>query len=482
MQENTLFSEKRGRRDLALATVALITFFNPCVNIIDILPDFIGCLIIAHLLTAPSLVAPYFSEARTWAYRAAAVSALKLPTLVAVVMIRSQNTQDNDVIALVAIVFLTLELICFIPAVNNLFSALFYLGERTDAEALLRGDGKHSPDGLKALTLCFIILRGVLSALPELLRLTRAVELGDSTTVIARGSHLYPYAVLISVLITLAVGIIFLIRWTGYLKAIRSEGKFYSALASLTNECAMDELNKKQTARKSRRCGIYLTLACILTLELSFSDLGSINLIPPTLSALALTLTVFSLCSLTRVEGNLPNVAKLVAVLFCVTTLPSYILGIVFHDEYSFRDLADGGSRQARALYTAITVSSAVELLLSLATIAFTFILLRSYLDRCVIRINKDTLSRVDYDRRRTLTVKCAVLTGLMALISVGKFIQVILRSHQVAISTGGSLEHSSIIYSQSAPWFTVALAILTIISAIYAVYYIGILRDEESV
>lgn len=481
MNENALFSNRSKRRDYILITVALVSLFNPCVNIIDILPDFIGLLILAGLFATPSLVAPYFSEARSWLLRAAAVSALKLPALAIVVVIRSGNTQDNDVIALVALIFLALDLICLIPAINNIFSALFYLGERTDASSLLRGDGRHSPEKIKSLCIAFVIIRSLASTLPELLRLTRAVELGDTSTVIMRSSRYYPYAVVAAVAITLTIGIFFLIRCIGYLNAIKKEGKFLSALESLADMNALDELKRKQDEVSYRRMVIFITLSAILTLEISFSNLGEVNLLPPTVSAIFLILAVFSLVRLTGVAGKLKAVCHISALAYAIFTLPTYILQLVFHDEYSFVDLVDGGSREARALYGVITAMSVVELIFGLIVAALLFLLLRMYTDRRVIRLNKDALSRVDSDRRRGLLIKCGALCSLFGLIFASRFIQVILRGSQTAVSTGGDAQHSSIIYAQAAPWFSVVATVITVVCALFSVYLMNTLREEET-
>ncbi|MBQ8290304.1 MAG: hypothetical protein IJY01_05505 [Clostridia bacterium] len=481
MQENTLFSNRSKSRDYLLWTVALVSFFNPCVNIIDIFPDFIGCLILAGLFASPALVAPYFSEARAWLLRAAAVSALKIPALAIVVVIRSGNTQDNDVIALVALIFLALDLICLIPAISNIFSALFYLGERGDASSLLKGDGRHSPEGIKSLCIAFVIIRGAASALPELLRLTRAVELGDSSTVIMRGSRFYPYAVVAAAVISLAVGILFLIRCLGYLRAIRKEGKFYPSLEALADMNTVAELKSRQDAVSNRRMGIFLTLSALLTFEISFSNLGEVNLLPPTVSAIFLILALFSLIRLTGATGRPAVLCRAVAIIYGILTLPTYILQLLFHDEYAFRDLVDGGSRKARAFYGAITALSAVELVFGILAIAVLFFLLRGYTDRLVIKLDKDTLSPVDLDRRRGLIIKCGVLCSLFALVFLSRFIQVVLRGAQVAVSTGGDASHSSIIYAQSAPWFSVVATLLTVACTLFSVYLIGTLREERA-
>ncbi len=476
------FSDKRARRDFILTVIALVTFANPCVNAIDVLPDFIGCFILVSVFRGASFVAPYFSEARVWLKRLAIVSLLKLPALAAVVAIRAQNTQDNDVIALVAVVFLALDLICALPAINNSFSALFYLGERTEATALIKPRGRQTPEGLKSFTVLFFILRATLSTLPEFLRLTRAVELEGTATVV-RASSFYPFAVLAAVAVTLAVGTVWLVKGIRYLLAVKSEGNFYLALSSLAEENSLDELKRRLTLDKKKRIGVLLVLTSLLSFEFGLGEHGDANLIPHTLGGVALLIALISLFRLCEARRSVKICAVIAPVAFCVTSLTAYALTLSFADSYGYSSLSKGVVNAAERLYSVITVLSAVEFVLYLATVAVLGLLLFSYIDKFVL-IGKDTLtlSVVDRDRRRNLRIKSLVLVLLLSAVALGRFLQVIFKGARISVSTGGSLEHMSIINSQTAPWFTAVLALITAILTVYSIYFVGVLRDEERV
>ncbi len=478
--ENSLNS-RTGRGTYALFTVALVCFFNPCVNIIDIFPDFIGCIILYAALRKASFAAPYFTEAREWLLRLAAVSALKLPALVAVVMIRSKNTLDNDVVALAALVFAVLEIICFIPAIGNLFSALFYLGERTDASALIKSERGASPESLKSFTVMFFIMKSVLSAAPELLRLTRAVELGD-TTVVARGSWMYPYAVLISAVCVLLIGAIWLTKAIRYLYSVLREGKFASAIDTLCDASAGAEYERTMQAARRGRIKLFTILACAMTIELTFKNLGDVNILPHTVGGIFLLLTLFELISLCKPSRAIKITAYVGSGLFLFLSALCYGITAVFLEEHTYSDLVEGGSAAARRAYSAVTISGAFELAAYLLTVAILALLLIKYIDKSIIKTGGEALSRVDLDRRKSLVIKTLALCSMLSLIGLGRFIQIILRGYQTAISTGGSPQHSSIIISQSLPWFGVVLTLLTVVCTIFAVYYFGILADEEKI
>ena len=81
---------------------ALIMLFNPNLQLIDILPDFIGFFILAKFIERAADAAPYFEEARAAFVKLGYISLAKIPALFVIVLVRSKNTLDNDIIALFA--------------------------------------------------------------------------------------------------------------------------------------------------------------------------------------------------------------------------------------------------------------------------------------------------------------------------------------------------------------------------------------------
>ena len=97
MEAKRIIFEEDKRINKRLLVFAITLLVNPCVNVFDYLPDFIGYFIIAYSLTYFSKRAPHFEEARTAFFRLACVSAAKVPSFLFMVMIRGQNTIDNDI-------------------------------------------------------------------------------------------------------------------------------------------------------------------------------------------------------------------------------------------------------------------------------------------------------------------------------------------------------------------------------------------------
>ena len=125
------------KRFYSLIIFSLVLLINPNINVIDLMPDFIAWFILAKLFERAADSAPYFEEARVAFKRLAWVNLAKIPAFILVMLIRSKDTLDNNVYALASLSFAVIETLFIIPAVKNIFLALFHLGERTEAVSLI---------------------------------------------------------------------------------------------------------------------------------------------------------------------------------------------------------------------------------------------------------------------------------------------------------------------------------------------------------
>ena len=82
-------------------------------------PSLIGFFILASLFGRGSDIAPHFEEAAVASRRAAILSLCKIPALFVIGVARGQNTMDNDIIVLMAILFAALEIIFYISAAQT---------------------------------------------------------------------------------------------------------------------------------------------------------------------------------------------------------------------------------------------------------------------------------------------------------------------------------------------------------------------------
>ena len=102
-----------------LLAAGLIFLFNPCVNVIDPLPDAVGCLLIMAALRRASVVSADAEAARRRFGTLAAVSAGKL---VAALILTAMRSNVGTLSLALSFAAATVELVFFISAFRALFA------------------------------------------------------------------------------------------------------------------------------------------------------------------------------------------------------------------------------------------------------------------------------------------------------------------------------------------------------------------------
>ena len=455
---------------------ALVMIFNPNVNIIDFLPDFIGFFILAKFFERAADAAPYFDEAKKAFTRLCIISSAKLPALLIVTMIRSANTLDNDVVALMALVFAALELIYVIPAINNTFAALSYLGERSGARSLIRDDTVISTESLRSLTLTFAVMKCLFYTLPEFLRLTRSVDEGSTTSMLT-GSRFYPWAVMASLILGFILGGVWLSRMRKYVKSIRTEGCFFSALEAMASEGSYAEFEKRIRERSIRRYFLIFVLAAALSVDLSFSNLNEINLLPSFIFGILFTISLAGIakqCSEAKINVRTSSV---LGTIYCSASLVKYVFEVIFLSDYGYSALLDGKNIAALQQYRIIEIFSVIEGSLYIALIALFYVTMKKFCCEKLIRRAHDDAQRSAYYyelRRKTLTLSAiGLISGLVSIINV------FLNGDVKLIFTNANDVTMPTMVVSSLPWFGLVVTVFTIAYVFYSVYYFNLIKDE---
>ena len=462
---------KKGRMTIAFGWIilALITLFNPNVSVFDPLPDFIGFIILAKLFERAADAVPYFEEARRSLTRLALVNLLKIFAVFLIIAVRSKNAADRDVIALCSFTFAVAEAIFAVKAISDSFTALFYLGQRTDAAALIEPRGRLAipPALVEMLSVVFAITKSVLYALPDLFRLTRGTDGTES----GDPSALYPKAVIICTAIGTVLGILWLISVIHYAAAVRREGKYEDAVLRISRypEC---ELNAAYTKRYIKKRMTAFTLGALFSIEIAFSDMKNINLLPHFVSLMIFTLAFFRMCGLCK--G-----AKSAAALGCAAagvSVVSYILRFRFLDSYSYSMVAD--STDAAAMCRAVRISLILELAVTAVFLVFAIRAFSSIVRRQTgIPPESERYNARDAEYHRSLTFRCAAtfaLYGIMRLCEVTDFF---LRTIVRKVSDTGLLT-----VSNPAPWFTVIVSAVSALFILVAIFTFMKISNEADI
>ena len=475
MQKN----KTENKRFFSLLVFCLILLFNPSINVIDILPDFIAYFILARLFEDAADSAPYFEETRVGFIRLAWVNLSKIVGLFLIGIERSRNSFNNDIVPLVSLVFATVELIILIPTVKNLFDALFRLGERSDATALItpfpttkRGRYKMPPEMLRSFTFLFAICKCVVYFLPDLFLLTKTNDRPGGTQIITMSKY-YPYSIMLAQLIGLIVGAVWLSRMIKYIRAVRSQGKFHSAIDTLGAR-DITAYQNKTALRKMKSALTLLFIASIFSFELVFTNYNEINLFPHFIYGALLTLAMKKLVG----KYDKSNLLLISGTSYCAVALLFYIFHTRFLVTYGYVALRSDPT--AKSAYTLVCIFATVEFIaliffLTVATLAMRKFVLRN----TGISPASERYSRMEKEFHRSLLTKTVILISLAVVAGLSKFINVFVNGtlQQILFPDIDGMTDSMLV--PSIEWFGLVVAATAIIYIGYSLYYSSVIKEE---
>ncbi|MBQ8339325.1 MAG: hypothetical protein IJY16_02650 [Clostridia bacterium] len=207
-------SKKFRPMGLGLIFAGFCFFFNPYFAALDLLPDFIGALLIWIGLLPYARISEPMSDARRAFLKLTFADAVKNLMLLVIFGMGASNEQPT-MLLIAAFCSASLGLFFFLPAVNSLFDGIEYLALTYDCKplyAVTRGR-YSSTERLKRFIRVFLVLREVISLLPEFAALLNSAYV-DSGMV-----WLYDYIGVMRLLAAIPVfiaGVIYLVRVIAY--------------------------------------------------------------------------------------------------------------------------------------------------------------------------------------------------------------------------------------------------------------------------
>ena len=213
---------------IILIAVGLLFFLNPMRGVIDVLPDFIGCLLILAGLHQPSALVEKLDEARKSFLRLTLVTLLRTAAF-----FLTLSVSDASRLMLVT-VFSILELIFLIPALTQLIDGFVYASMRYGGDAALalkRKKGKSAPvetvDSFKRFSVIFVSIRALCNILPELVALQDNDEIDMEALPLENFYELFFW---MSAIVCLVFGVIWAIREFRYFSGVAHDKALVSAL------------------------------------------------------------------------------------------------------------------------------------------------------------------------------------------------------------------------------------------------------------
>lgn len=475
--EPVVRSKRRGGTILVL--ISIIILLNPNFNTIDILPDFVAYFIIAAMTKRYTSLAPYFAEVREGCLKLGAITLLKIPAML--IMFASMSS-GRDIVPLMTLIFVTLELIMLYPTLSNAFSALFYIGERSDATELIApykvlGVKVHT-DFLRAVALVFVGIKGALNVLPEFCLLTF-----DTDTTVSTLRRIYPILEISAILTVLASGVIVLILSIGYILSIKRGMGLSEGVYSILDADRLASIEYTRTIKERFSKLTLLMISALFTFDICFSGTNS-----DMSGALNDGLTI------------LPRFVYVLFIIICITglfkrkryTLPIYISGLLFSvfsilntsftksflKDYSYLDL--GENEAAKAAYLPVQTFAVLEAAsMAVLAVALGLGLVAFLKENTGADTELGALRGADKEFRRNMNIK-GFLYGLFPLvISVCKTLNTFFIGSPTLIFTDPSDVTMPTIVTSAVPWFGTFIFALCLAYTFYSFYFIKEVKAE---
>lgn len=318
----------KTKNGLGLGAIAFsfLFLFNPNVNIIDVFPDLIGYLILCVALTKLGDLNEGLYRAKELFARMIVIDAVKIVAVFWVFGLSFRDEQ-NTLLLLVSFALGVIELFTLIPAFIKLFEGLTALGYAHENTSVL-GEGKHArvSEQVRSFTLFFIVFKVVMSVLPEF-----TVFGTQSYDEVTGFVNIYDFAPLLrslAVMVTLVLGVVWLVKITGYFRRIKKDRAFVNSLSERYSEKVLPR-ESIFIQRKIKLAFLLIGAFCLLCIDFR---IDSFNVIPDTAASLLLILMVFIIKKyVSRFKG-----ALLCFSAYAVTSLASIIVEYRFFDEYYY--------------------------------------------------------------------------------------------------------------------------------------------------
>lgn len=204
-------------------TVGFIFLFNPIVSLFDLLPNFIGCLLIAHALKEISVLEYRLESAMKLMYYGAGVSLARTALMFFVF-----DMDSGWVLSTVSILGVA-ECIVYISFFAAFFGGLSYLAQRSESENVLGGI-----DGARLISIVFVLINAAATILPQLAALPELAIDHDPSSyeglTFGKLIRYKNYATVLLFTVSTVAGAWWLKSLLPFMKGVRSDGSFRSSL------------------------------------------------------------------------------------------------------------------------------------------------------------------------------------------------------------------------------------------------------------
>lgn len=391
-----------------LIAASLIFLFNPDVSIIDVLPDFIGYIMMTVGLSQLAMLNGDLESAYE-KFKKMIIVGLCKPVALFLLYGVFDSSEHASGSLLFAFSFAVIELIFLIPAYVALFDGVIYLSGRRGGKTAFKPCGKKTlGEKAKSFSIVFVIAKAACALLPETLALT--------TTEYTDGITMYLYNFIghfrvIFLIISLVFGIIWLCRTRKFFKAIKNEKEFIESLT----ESFKETLRTREGVfiqRNIYRGFLVLIAGAILCVDLHLPDY---NYIPDVLAALAIGIGAYML-------GKYLAGAKKTMIasgFYFVLSAIGSVIRVMFLEEFGFFT-AVNYKEEAFFMFIEMVAVTVLENIVFLIVVALVLLMLRDAVNKYTGAeiTNEENLKNVRLtSAQRSLCTKLYV-TGALAVVA----------------------------------------------------------------
>ena len=443
--------------------VGAIFLCNPNINLFDLLPDAIGYGLFLLAIRGASEVFPHFDTAYKRFYTLFWINLAKFPSLIIMMQVTGSDLEERPLITALALSFAFLEWIFAIPAFRALFEGFVYIGEREGVTRTLYAREGKSVDSLTLLTLVFLIVKGALSFLPEMIYLTDKVN----------PALFYPVLAVFGFLVALVFGILWVSAFMPYLRALKKSEEM-QALLFLKEETLKDKLDEKADRRRHRFFFAFLVAGFLFAID---PLIENADLLPNAFAALAF----FCAFSFLPNEG-LKKYGRILSLVYFAISVAESIFSARFFEEFVYTDVAFRDSALVR--YIPVVATRFVE---SVCFLAIVWMLLK-YLKTFTLKYTGHDLRPTDLASGNGLHAELlgrirrfGILSAVYALLRPVCAVMMAATTRHVitAEEANDYYAEGAVIYSSRFAWLGLLILAVGIALAAYAVSLTGELKSE---
>ena len=469
--------KSKTSKSIGKIALGVIFMLNPYVTVIDIFPDFIGCLLIISGLASLRDISDSFEDARVNFMRLLWVSLSHIPAFVLMIFISASFVNEKTSILVFAFVYAVVEFFLVNNALTSLIDGFVYVGERYNGDCCFY---EHKKNGKKLdvshlrfyTTVCLVLTKG-LGVLPNLVYLYDT-SLGYGTVVGQYATNPVNFIGPITA-ICFIPGMILSIVWArrmfAYITSIRRDKDFMEAVESVI-ESRSAENTAVYRYRRTSTAVYLLTAAIILCVDFYVDEF---NIIPDIISA------VIMLAAALYMRRKFSVSALSVAVCGLYVAAESLMLGYASYFNVHFR-FSDVGrvveADSAFNTYIILLCVCALFFVISLASLllGYTKVLcggFESAVRKGHTRGGKDIFFE-SHKKRNIIAILLSVAASvcqIVQIMSMGDMKRILLNKNSYTDASG--------IYVPSLEGFWMVSLLSNIVLIVFVIYTISKSREE---